>query len=350
MTREQRKREHIEYALSTGQSRKAGFDDVKFVHQSLPDVALADISLQTKIGGLILSSPIFINAMTGGGGRETERINGQLAEAAKEKGLAMAVGSQMSALKNKEERRTFQVVRQVNPKGVIWANLGSEATVGQAEAAVEMIEADALQIHLNSIQELAMPEGDRDFAGALERIQAIAEALTVPVFVKETGFGMGMETVQKLAALPVSAVDVGGFGGTNFAAIENARRSSALPFFNDWGITTAVSIVETKCVSPSLPVMASGGIQSSLDAVKALSLGASGAGMAGRLLKILLEHGFEQLLAEIDRIHSDLQLMMCALGAKTIKELQQVPLVLTGETYHWLQVRGCRPASFSVRK
>ncbi|MGM7635400.1 type 2 isopentenyl-diphosphate Delta-isomerase [Bacillus sp. Hm123] len=350
MTREQRKREHIQYALSTGQSRVTGFDDVDIVHQSLPNIALNDVSIQTKIGELILSSPIFINAMTGGGGRETEEINESLAIAARELDLAMAVGSQMSAIKNPSERQTFRIVRQMNPKGIIWANIGSEATVEQAQAAVEMLEADALQIHLNVIQELAMPEGDRDFSGACERIQAMAESLPVPVIVKETGFGLSKEAVEKLSAIPLAAVDVGGFGGTNFAAIENARRNKGLAYFNNWGISTAASIVEVKqTAANNMSVVASGGIQTSLDVCKALILGADAVGMAGFLLKTLLQDGFDSLLTEIKELHEDLHMMMCALGATSIEELQRSTVVIKGETYHWLDARGFEPALFSRR-
>ncbi|WP_338749709.1 type 2 isopentenyl-diphosphate Delta-isomerase [Bacillus sp. FJAT-52991] len=350
MTREQRKREHIQHALSTGQSRATGFDDINIVHQSLPNIALNDLSIQTKIGELTLSSPIFINAMTGGGGRETEKINESLAIAARELGLAMAVGSQMSAIKNPVERQTFRVVRQMNPKGIIWANIGSEATVEQAKAAVEMLEADALQIHLNVIQELAMPEGDRDFSGAYERIQIMAESLPVPVIVKETGFGLSKEAVNQLSATPLAAVDVGGFGGTNFAAIENARRNKALTYFNSWGISTAASIVEARQTAPKhLHVIASGGIQHSLDVLKALILGADAVGMAGFLLKILLQEGFDSLLTEITELHEDLKMMMCALGTTSIEELHRVPVVIKGDTYHWLDVRGFEPAHLSRR-
>ena len=169
MSRSKRKWDHIQYALSTGQERLTGLDDIMFVHQSLPEIGLENISLNTKIGELLLSSPIFINAMTGGGGEKTLKINRDLARVAKESGMAMAVGSQMSALKNVEEVETYRVVRMENPHGIVIGNLGSEASVDDALRAVEMLEADALQVHLNAIQELAMPEGDRDFSGALKQ-------------------------------------------------------------------------------------------------------------------------------------------------------------------------------------
>lgn len=246
MSRSERKWEHIDYALKTGQSRQSGFDDITFVHQSLPECSTELISIDTKIGELSLSSPIFINAMTGGGGNKTLEINRALAIAARETNIAMAVGSQMSAIKNELEADTYKIVRAENPKGIIIANLGSEATLEEAKRACDMIEADALQIHLNVIQELVMPEGDKDFTGALNRIAEIASGLSVPVIVKEVGFGMSMETVNLLRSSGVAAIDIGGFGGTNFSKIENARRERTFPFFDDWGIPTAASIIEAR--------------------------------------------------------------------------------------------------------
>ncbi|MCP3738715.1 type 2 isopentenyl-diphosphate Delta-isomerase [Rossellomorea sp. BNER] len=350
MTRAQRKKEHIKLALSTGQNRSTGFDDISFVHQSLPNIALEEINLRTKIGELSLSSPIFINAMTGGGGSATESINRDLAIVAKETGLAIAVGSQMSAIKDPTEKETYQIVRRENPNGVVFGNIGSEATVEQAEEAISMIEANALQIHLNVIQELTMPEGDRDFRDALERIQLITESVNVPVIVKETGFGMSAESVRLLSQAKLGAIDIGGFGGTNFAKIENKRRSRMLSYFDKWGIPTAASIVEAKSVAPHIPILASGGIQNSLDIIKSLALGASGAGMAGYVLKRLQNDGLEKTIHEVREIHEDMKYLLCALGKKSLQDMGSVPMVLTGELYHWLQVRGLNPERFSEIK
>src|SRR3954467_13014741 len=225
MTRSTRKWDHIQFALAKGQDRLTGLNDIVFVHQSLPDIGLRHISLDTKIGELFLSSPIFINAMTGGGGEKTRFINRDLARVAKEYGMAIAVGSQMSALKNAEEEKTYRIVREENPTGIVIGNLGSEATVEDAKRAVEMVEANALQIHLNVIQELTMPEGDRDFSGALKRIEAIVNGIDQPVIVKEVGFGMNKDVVSQLYSIGVTIVDIGGYGGTNFSKIENERRN-----------------------------------------------------------------------------------------------------------------------------
>lgn len=164
---------------------------------------MSQIDTATKIGELFLSSPIFINAMTGGGGQTTLEINRALARAA-ETNIPVAVGSQMSALKDPGERPSYEVVRKENQKGLVFANLGSEATVEQAQRAVDMIEADMLQIHLNVIQEIVMPEGDRGFSGRLRRIEEICGTVGVPVSVKEVGFGMSRETAAKLFEAGVS--------------------------------------------------------------------------------------------------------------------------------------------------
>ncbi len=349
VTRSERKWDHIRYALKTTPERNNSFEDITFVHQSLPNNSLDQIKLSTKIGELLLSSPIFINAMTGGGGDRTFEINQNLAIVAKETGLAMAVGSQMAALKDSKEQETYKIVRKMNPHGIVIGNLGWEATVEQAKLAVDIIEANAIQIHVNAIQELTMPEGDRDFRDALKRIEAIVHQISVPVIVKEVGFGMSKSTVGKLASIGVTSIDVGGSGGTNFARIENERRNQHYTFFNDWGISTPVSIVEAKECKLPVPIVGSGGIHTSLEISKAIALGANAVGMAGTFLKILLEDGLESLIKEIMNLHEELSVIMTALGASSIAELQTVPLVISGETHHWLTERGINTKQYSQR-
>ena len=286
--------------------------------------------------------------MTGGGGEKTLHINEQLAYVAKRHNLAMAVGSQMAALKDESEAASYKIIRKVNPNGIFFANLGSEATVEQAERAVDMVEANALQIHLNVIQELTMPEGDRDFTGVLQRIEKIVLNSKVPVIVKEVGFGMSKETMQQLASVGVTAIDIGGQGGTNFAAVENERRQRMLSYFNNWGIQTATSIIEATSTNNNL-FYCIWGIQTALDVAKAIALGANTTAFAGYFLRILMQDGIEKLVDEIDLLHADLKFIMTALGAKTIEELQSVPLVVKGETYHWLTQRGIDTTHYSRR-
>ena len=349
MSRSERKWDHIRFALQNQQNRSTVFDDIKFIHQTLPNISVTDVRLDHSIGELSLSSPIFINAMTGGGGEKTYQINKELAMAAKLTGVAMAVGSQMSAIKDKGERYTYEIVRKENPQGIIIANLGSEATVENAKIAINMIEANALQIHLNVIQELTMPEGDRDFSGAIKRIETIVKAVDVPVFVKEVGFGMTKETVKTLSQVGVAGVDIGGSGGTNFAEIENKRREKSFSFFNGWGIPTPISIIEAALNTDKISIIGSGGFLTGHDIAKGIAMGANAIGMAGFFLRILVENGLDALQKEIETLHNELTMIMTALGAKNISDLKKVPLIISGETYHWLNQRGIDTKQYSCR-
>ena len=349
MSRSERKWDHIRYALENRQERFSAFDDITFIHQSLPNISVLDVRLDHSIGELAISSPIFINAMTGGGGERTYRINKEFAMAAKETGVAMAVGSQMAAIKDRSQNYTYEVVRKENPTGIVLANLGSDATVDDAKRAIDMIEANGLQIHLNVIQELTMPEGDRDFTDVLKRIEAIVKAADVPIIAKEVGFGMSKETVESLASVGVAAVDIGGFGGTNFAEIENKRREQTLSFFNRWGIPTPIAIAEAASSPIGISVIGSGGIKNELDIIKGLALGAEAIGISGPFLRILMEKGIEALKAEIDHLHRNITLIMTALGAKRISDLKNVPLIISGDTFHWLTQRGIDTQKYSSR-
>ncbi|WP_243290257.1 type 2 isopentenyl-diphosphate Delta-isomerase [Bacillus sp. FJAT-47783] len=349
MDRAQRKIDHINYAIQTRKNGGNGLSDIRFVHNSLPDMAVSDVDLSVRMGELFLSSPIFINAMTGGGGSETLKINEGLALVAKELNMAMAVGSQMAAIKDRNELKSFEIVRKIHQKGMVFANLGSEATVEQAKQAVEMIEANALQIHLNAVQELVMPEGDRDFTNALKRIERIVNEIEVPVIVKEVGYGMSRKTALKLYEAGVSIVDVGGYGGTNFSKVENERRMRHLAFFEDWGIETSATIAEVASINQPLSIIATGGINHALDVAKAIALGASSVGMAGYVLTLLRQKGVEKLLDKMKEFHEDLSLIMTALGVKSISALQRVPLVIKGDTYHWLKERNVDTTRYANR-
>jgi len=348
MQRASRKKEHIQFAVQTGQSGNHGFDDVKFVPNSIPESKYSSTCLNTMIGGLHLSSPIIINAMTGGTD-ETAKINEKLAVIAKECGLAMAVGSQMAAIKEPSESDSYSIIRRVHPNGIFMANLGAEATVSQALQAVEMIEANMLQIHLNVMQEMIMPEGDRDFRGVCERIQAIVEAVPCPVLIKEVGFGISHESVARLLPLGISVVDVGGSGGTNFAKIENQRRTQRLEMFNDWGMTTVQSLLEMAPFLDQVDIVATGGIRNGLEITKALALGASAVGMAGFFLQLVLDHDIQESIEEIQRLHHQIRLAMTVLGAERIEELRKKPLVISGDSFHWANMRGFDCSLYSKR-
>ncbi|WP_438445584.1 type 2 isopentenyl-diphosphate Delta-isomerase [Gorillibacterium sp. sgz5001074] len=344
-----RKMEHVHHALAIGPSGYTGLEDVRLVPNAIPETSLDSISLVTRIGELTLSSPIIINAMTGGA-PETEEINKGLALAARETGTAMAVGSQMSAIRNKSMRASYEIVRKMNPDGLVFGNLGSEATLEQAKEAVEMLQADALQIHLNVMQELIMPEGDRDFRGMTERIARIVEEAGVPVIVKEVGFGITREPAERLWEAGVRILDVGGTGGTNFAAIENARREDPMLWLNGWGCSTAIALAETVDVFRQGSVIATGGIRTGMDIVRAIVLGASAVGMAGVFLKALQENGTDGLIRAIREAQDETRLLMTALGTTDLPALMRAPAVITGETAEWCRARGIDLSRWAAKR
>jgi isopentenyl-diphosphate Delta-isomerase len=349
MERSKRKMEHIEYALATAEANGNAWDDLSFVPNSLPNISYGNTMIETNLPPFRLSSPFLINAMTGGAAATTE-INRLLAIVAREKGLAMAVGSQMAALRDPAVVESYAVVRRENPDGVVFANLGAEATVEQAQRAVEMIRADGLQIHLNAMQELLMPEGDRDFTGCLERIRKIRESVGVPVIVKEVGFGMSRRSIEQLASAGVSIIDVGGRGGTNFAKVENRRHPAPLPMFESWGLSTPESLLEAdSCGLDGIHLIATGGIRHGLDAAKALALGASAVGVAGALLRLVKHETLEACFAAVDAWHHQLRVAMTALGVADPAGLRRVPVLITGMTAERARLRGREPERYARR-
>ncbi|WP_099303659.1 type 2 isopentenyl-diphosphate Delta-isomerase [Bacillus sp. Marseille-P3800] len=348
MSREQRKQDHIQEAIQQHHTRSP-FDDIHFIHQTLATSTFDHCKLETTFLNQTISAPFLINAMTGGGGEKTTRINQQLAEAARHFKIPMAVGSQMAAIKEKQQEHTYRIIRDVAPDTFFLANLGAEATVDDALRAIDMIDANALQIHFNHIQELAMPEGDRDFSNRVAHLEEIVAASPVPVIAKEVGFGMTREAVKQLYEVGVHAVDVSGAGGTNFSQIENARRHLPLSFFNNWGIETPTALIEATSLRLPIPLIASGGISSSLDIAKALSLGASVAGMSGLLIKTLQTKGYDALITRIEQLIEDLRYIMTALNVHSISDLRNVPLLIKGETHHWLTERGIHTKAFAQR-
>ncbi|MDW7675443.1 MAG: type 2 isopentenyl-diphosphate Delta-isomerase [Bacillota bacterium] len=339
--RQQRKEEHLKMALSLKTGPKcAGFEDVEFVHQALSNHSLDDINTSTCFLGKELKAPFLIEAITGGTLKGKE-INKALAKGAFETGIAMAVGSQTIAIEDPSIRETFSVVREYNPHGVILANVSANVPVEIALAAIDMIKADGIQLHLNLAQELLMEEGDRDFRQTGKNIAAIIKDSPVPVIVKEVGFGFSKETVLELWGLGVKLLDLGGAGGTNFAAIENSRRSRPLSTdWYQWGIPTAASILECKATKLPISIIASGGINNGINAAKALALGAHMVGAATPFLKSV--EGLSQFNSLNDAINTwrlELEMTMLLVGAKNIQDLRKKPLLLTGATKAWQDSR-----------
>ena len=328
----------------------SGFGDLTLVHNCLPGLHIADIRLETECAGLSLQHPVIINAMTGGAAALLE-VNARLAEVALETGAVIAVGSQFAGIGNPEAARSFRVVREVNPKGMIWANIGAYTDPDTALRAVDMIGADALQVHLNAAQEIIMTEGDADFSGWLEQIEKMARRLPVPVIVKETGCGMAGEQIRSLASAGVRAVDVGGAGGTNFIAVEATRAGRTLPAdWLAWGIPTAMSAMEAASVLPAgMDLIVSGGVRTPLDALKSFAVGAAAVAVAAPVLRLVEQEG---VAAAVEWVRNYLEMMrkgMQLLGRSSVRDTAAHPLVVTGRTAEWMKARGISRRQFACR-
>ncbi len=348
-----RKADHIRICLSDkSQARKAttGFEEIHFIHKALPEINKKNIDLSTYVFGHKFNAPLIVGAMTGGTA-EAEKINANLAETVEKLQLGMGVGSQRAALEDPKLAKTFAIARKKAPSAFLIANIGGVQLVHgygakEAKKAMEMIEADALAIHLNALQEAVQPEGQTNFEGVLAKIGEIAGALDVPIIVKETGSGIAAEEAKQLEAAGVKAIDVGGLGGTSFAAVEYYRAEEdgndiqryLGEVFWDWGIPTAVSLVEvTRTVK--IPVIASGGMRDGSDAAKALALGACLASVSQPALQAAVK-GAKETEDMLSLLVEELRNVMFLVGAKDVQRLAKVPLVVSGETGKWLRMRG----------
>lgn len=344
---ERRKHDHIEIAAKEDLRQDYVYwEDVKLLHNPLPEIDLDEVDTSTTIFGRELKAPIIISAITGGYGK-AEEINRNLAEVAAEFGIGMGVGSQRAALEHPELVRTYAVIKDYDVPLRI-ANLGvpqlvkqgltNPLTVDDGKAAMDMIDAHMLAIHLNYLQEVVQPEGDTKTRGGLKAIEAFASAL--PVIAKETGAGMPREVALKLKKAKVKGIDVGGLGGTSFSAVEyfrarsagDATRANIGQTFWDWGIPTPVSVV---LADVGLPIIATGGLRSGLDVARAISIGASSGGMAGRLLPAALE-GKDALTRELGTIVQELRAAMFLVGARNVQELSSSKALITGRSKEWL--------------
>ena len=328
MTREQRKLDHIRYAMESGDgNRRTGLEDIRFLHNCLTPVDPDKVDISTRIGSLKLPVPVFMDAITGGA-PEVKEINRRLAAVARDAGAAMAVGSQYGAVKEGKHADTYRVIRKENPEGIFFANVSALVSPDEARAAVDMIAADALEIHLNVAQELIMPEGDKTFSLILENLSRLQDCVPVPVIIKETGCGMAAEQIRELQARGFTCFNVAGCGGTSFAAIEAARGKKKR---------------YEKFAEPWDTVIASGGIRSGWQAAQAIALGADAVGMSGNILAVLLQQGEEAAVAYLQDVIADLKDIMVLTGSRTVRELQQVPLIFTGDTLAFIQSRGYEP-------
>ena len=357
---ENRKAEHIRICLNEkAHARKAtaGFEDIQFIHRALPEVNKKKIDVSTTVFGHKFSAPLIVGAMTGGTA-EAARINGAIAEAVETLQLGMGVGSQRAAIENPKLEKTFAIARKKAPTAFLIANIGGVQLVNgwgvkEVKRAVEMIDADAVAVHLNALHEAVQPEGQTRFKGVLEKIGEIAGELDKPVIVKETGAGIAAEDAKRLEKAGVNAIDVGGTGGTSFAAVEyyrsevNSLKHLLGDVFWDWGIPTVVSLAETT-QAVKIPVIASGGVRNGTDIAKSLALNACLASVSQPALKTAVKSA-KATETMLSLLMEELRTVMFLVGAEKVQNLAGVPVVVTGKTAEWLKTRGFNVENYAKR-
>ncbi len=340
-----RKDDHIRINLEEDvgfRQLTTGLERYHFTHQALPEINLAAVDPSVLLFGKRLSAPILVSSMTGGT-PQAGLFNRRLAEAVQAKGLAMGVGSQRAALERSHAEASFSV-RTYAPDALVFANLGAVQlnygyTVDQCIRAVEMVEADALILHLNPLQEVLQPEGDNLWGGLLSRIEEVCAKITVPVIAKEVGWGISRQAARQLIGAGISAIDVAGAGGTSWSEVEKhraptERRRRLAAAFREWGIPTVTSLAYVRAAReeagrPELPIFASGGIRSGQDVAKAAALGADVVGLAAPFLRRAVESS-AAVVEEIDILVEELRIAMFASGSRHIEALRK-PGVLVHE-------------------
>ena len=355
-----RKDDHIRLAAVQQEQlvdTRNAFDDVDFIHHALAGINEDDVDISTQFGPWNIPAPLYINGMTGGTDTALP-INRALAQAAAATGIPMASGSVAVALEQPETASSFTVIREHNPDGIVWANLGAGRTLDHAKAAVDLLAADGLQIHVNPIQETVMPEGSRDFGQWLGLIEDIVAGLDVPVIIKEVGFGLSAKTIQQLYDLGVRIVDVAGSGGTNFARIENERTphpSNAIDVHAKWdwlepmGLTAVDCLLEMARVPTDLTVVASGGVRNPLDVVRAQALGAHAVGLAGAMLRVAMSDGAEGVTEVLNLFKTRIRQVYALLGAANASQLRATDVIITGTSAERARARNIDVTRFADR-
>lgn len=340
----ERKKDGIHIPLTKNVQARYGtnyLDYVKLIHNALPEIDYDDINLSIKFLKHNFDAPLIIDSMTGGT-LEAEKINSKLGKLAEKYGFAMGLGSQRAGLKTKSLAKTYNIARKSAPSAFLIANIGgAQLSEGLEESQIEkildMINANALVIHLNPLQELIQPEGEPRYRGVLDKIKNISKTFKIPIIVKEVGSGISKEVAIKLEKAGIDAINIAGSGGTSWAGIEKIRaeqvnnnlKTHLGELFWDWGIPTAVSLIEVKR-SVKIPIIASGGIRNGLEIAKCLVLGAEMCAMAYPFLKAASQ-STENLFEFADRTLSELKSTMFLTGTMRIPELSKLRYILTDE-------------------
>ncbi|AFB21050.1 type 2 isopentenyl-diphosphate Delta-isomerase [Rickettsia canadensis] len=333
----ERKQEHIEINLTKNieSTLKSGFESIQFIHNALPEINYDNIDTTTTFLGKALQAPILISSMTGGTARARD-INYRLAEAAQKAGIAMGLGSMRVLLAAADTIKTF-AVRHIAPDILLLANIGAVqlnygVTPKECQYLVDATKADALILHLNVLQELNQPEGNRNWANLLPKIREVINYLSVPVIVKEVGYGLSKQVAKRLIDVGVKTLDIAGSGGTSWSQVEAYRAKNSLQnriasSFINWGIPTLDSLKMVRKISKNVSIIASGGLKSGIDGAKAIRMGANIFGLAGQLLKAV--DNSEYLVSEeIQLIIKQLKITMLCTGSRTLKDLTKAEIKL----------------------
>ena len=321
-----RKDEHIKYALKY-QSPYNSFDDMELIHHSLPDYDLSEIDLHTHFAGRDFEFPFYINAMTGGS-EKGRAVNQKLAQIAQATGLVMVTGSYSAALKNPHDDSYPN--KEEFPELLLATNIGIDKPYELGLKTIHEIQPIFLQVHVNLMQELLMPEGEREFRQWKENLADYATKMPVPIILKEVGFGMDLKTIEEAHKLGIKTVDISGRGGTSFAYIENQRGHNR-SYLDEWGQSTVQTLLNAQPMIDKIEILASGGVRHPLDIVKCLVLGAKAVGVSRAILELAEKYSVEEVITIINGWKDDLRLIMCALNCKTIAELRQVDYLLYGK-------------------
>lgn len=321
-----RKDEHIKYALKY-QSPYNSFDDMELIHHSLPNHDLSEIDLHTHFAERDFEFPFYINAMTGGS-EKGRAVNQKLAQIAQATGLVMVTGSYSAALKNPHD--DSYPSKEEFPELLLATNIGIDKAYELGLQTIHEMQPIFLQIHVNLMQELLMPEGEREFRQWKENLADYATKMPVPVILKEVGFGMDLKTIEEAHKLGIKTVDISGRGGTSFAYIENQRGHNR-SYLDEWGQSTVQTLLNAQPMIDKIEILASGGVRHPLDIVKCLVLGAKAVGLSRAILELVEKYSVEEVITIINGWKDDLRLIMCALNCKTIAELRQVDYLLYGK-------------------
>ncbi|MCC9732268.1 type 2 isopentenyl-diphosphate Delta-isomerase, partial [Streptococcus agalactiae] len=314
-----RKDDHIKYALKY-QSPYNSFDDIELIHSSLPKYNVNDIDLSTHFAGQSFEFPFYINAMTGGS-EKGKAVNHKLAQVAQATGIVMATGSYSAALKNDED--DSYPTTDLYPDLKLATNIGLDKPLPAAESTVKAMNPIFLQVHVNVMQELLMPEGEREFHMWRSHLKEYVDNIQCPLILKEVGFGMDLQSIKDAYDIGITTVDISGRGGTSFAYIEN-QRGRDRSYLNTWGQTTAQSLINAQSMMDKMDILASGGIRHPLDMVKCLVLGAKAVGLSRTVLELVERYPVDDVIAILNSWKEDLRMIMCALNCKKITDLRQV--------------------------